>query len=969
MPSTPTKRSSSNGISTPKKQARINTFFQSPKKESIAKFDGKEWNLDNDIQRAEQERKDEEYARKLQEEWNTVQEEKVKIRHEEEDNHQDTIKQENEGSSSMINGRNVKVKEEEKMQPFIKTEQKPKSISSLGSTTTSFDLHALDKAIEDVELQTDIFTFDPAKVDIQCWPARLGSKAEDYQPSAPYALLSHACILLSTTKSRLIIVTVLTNMLRVLMYHDTEALIPCIYLVSNHIAPPYDGIELGLGGAIVNQAIRNVTGKSASHLRTLWNKTGDPGDVAFEAKKDVKTLIGHSTKPIEMTKLFQTLHSIANISGTGSSSAKMAHVTKLLVASRGEETRFLVRTLHSHLRINAVRTTITSAIARAFVLDDRNASLKDEGDLWCLSIEERQGILANPTNTKQRNDPRRLAAMDKIVRAELLLREIRARHPNFGTIVPALLEGGLHDLAERVPLRVGTPISPMLGSITRSLSAMFDKLGDRAYVCEFKYDGQRVQIHAEHIPEGNDGEYKEKRKMLSSSGKGKWTGENADIFVRLFSRHLEDMTDKYPDIVNLVPFMMGLRGNQTENTVDKGKIKQEDRLQVKSFIMDAEIVAIGLDGTLLPFQTLANRSRKDVELHNIKVAVGVFAFDLMQLNGRSLLKASLRKRRKLLFQHIKPCKPEDVRIARFDYVKHIESRNQEDVTGFFELAQNNKCEGIMVKSLDHHWEEDHSTKEGEREAKIQLLEDEVDNDLSQPNLDAANHDEHLVGKGGKPLTGKGVNGRGKALLSTYEPDKRCESWLKVKKDYVDGIGDSLDLVPIAGWHGMGRKAAWWSPVLLAVYDAENDEYQAVCKCISGFTDAEYKDIKFNRFAEGTETCYNAYKNECRDSYETGGLLPDVWFTPNEVWEIRGADITLSPVYTAAKGLVSDERGLSLRFPRFIKRRTDKSSHQASTPRQLANMYLEQNATIKAEDSTVKEEEEEEMEGDLDDEDI
>lgn len=49
----------------------------------------------------------------------------------------------------------------------------------------------------------------------------------------------------------------------------------------------------------------------------------------------------------------------------------------------------------------------------------------------------------------------------------------------------------------------------------------------------------------------------------------------------------------------------------------------------------------------------------------------------------------------------------------------------------------------------------------------------------------------------------------------------------------------------------------------------------------------------------------------------------------QVWEIRGADLTLSPVHTAALGLVSDERGLSLRFPRFIKLRDDKSVEQAS----------------------------------------
>jgi DNA ligase-1 len=32
--------------------------------------------------------------------------------------------------------------------------------------------------------------------------------------------------------------------------------------------------------------------------------------------------------------------------------------------------------------------------------------------------------------------------------------------------------------------------------------------------------------------------------------------------------------------------------------------------------------------------------------------------------------------------------------------------------------------------------------------------------------------------------------------------------LQVKKDYVEGLNDSLDLVPIGAWHGNGRKAGW-----------------------------------------------------------------------------------------------------------------------------------------------------------------
>jgi len=57
--------------------------------------------------------------------------------------------------------------------------------------------------------------------------------------------------------------------------------------------------------------------------------------------------------------------------------------------------------------------------------------------------------------------------------------------------------------------------------------------------------------------------------------------------------------------------------------------------------------------------------------------------------------------------------------------------------------------------------------------------------------------------------------------SSYEPAKRSDKWLKVKKDYVEGEGsvETFDLVPIGGWWGNGRKAGWFSPFLMAVYVA------------------------------------------------------------------------------------------------------------------------------------------------------
>jgi len=86
--------------------------------------------------------------------------------------------------------------------------------------------------------------------------------------------------------------------------------------------------------------------------------------------------------------------------------------------------------------------------------------------------------------------------------------------------------------------------------------------------------------------------------------------------------------------------------------------------------------------------------------------------------------------------------------------------------------------------------------------------------------------------------------RRKPLPATYEPDKRTTSWLKLKKDYVTGVGDTLDIIPIGAWHGNGRKVQWWSPILLALWDPDIGQPVAICKCMSGtvFAFGQFRDI-------------------------------------------------------------------------------------------------------------------------------
>ncbi|THH31804.1 hypothetical protein EUX98_g2395 [Antrodiella citrinella] len=137
-------------------------------------------------------------------------------------------------------------------------------------------------------------------------------------------------------------------------------------------------------------------------------------------------------------------------------------------------------------------------------------------------------------------------------------------------------------------------------------------------------------------------------------------------------------------------------------------------------------------------------------------------------------------------------------MAQFDHVKNCESEDgRENLEEFWELALTSRTEGLMIKLLDNGdiLEEPKSKKEKTRR---------------------------------------------KPLPATYEPDKRTSAWLKLKKDYVTGLGDSLDLVPIGAWHGNGRKAQWWSPILLALWDPDAAKLVAVCKCMSGFTDSFYK---------------------------------------------------------------------------------------------------------------------------------
>ncbi|KAF1920523.1 ATP-dependent DNA ligase [Ampelomyces quisqualis] len=802
---------------------------------------------------------DEEYARKLQEEWN-----KEDQAREQQPGPTSSDELYADGEKPTPNSASrataVRTIEPELTECPPKLPLKQKNTLSLQSTAAEEDTITANIPFDQSPLE-----FDPAKYipDLhRHWVTDGGQ--------ATYALLTRCFILVNSTTSRIKIVDTLVNLLRTIIEGDPQSLLPAVWLATNAISPPYIDLELGLGGSAISKALKKVCGLDNAGLKVLNNKYGDAGDVAFEAKKKQSFTL-RKPKPLTIKGVFDSLVKIANSKGNGSVENKQRIVERLVQDARGaEESRYIVRTLVQHLRIGAVKTTMLIALSRAFMLSrppNADFELREQKALAKLKKEELAEVYS---------------------RNEEIVKACFARRPNYNDLIPALLEIGVcEELLLRCGLAMHIPLRPMLGSITRDMGEMFTKLQGRDFACEYKYDGQRAQVHCDE--------------------KGK---------VTIFSRHLEVMTDKYPDLVALVPQIRG-----------EG---------VSSFILEGEVVAIDREnGELKTFQTLANRARKDVSIGAVTIDVCLFAFDLMYLNGEELLNRPFRERRSLL-------KSLFVEIPHtFTWVKCLDatSGDVEAVQTFFQSALDIKCEGIMVKILDNLPNPD-------------LLTENVDAHSEAPSLPPTPKKKKPTKAKLKPKTSTNdddpkneetkSHGRRKALLSTYEPDKRLDSWLKVKKDYST-TSETLDLIPIAAFHGSGRKAAWWSPILLAIRNAETGQLEAVTKCMSGFTDAFYKANRRKYDPDDPHAVNVLPAKPHYVEYNGGAGAPDVWFEPREVWEVAFADLTLSPTYTAAMGLVSEERGLSTRFPRFLKVREDKGVEEATEANELADLYRKQEA--------------------------
>lgn len=170
----------------------------------------------------------------------------------------------------------------------------------------------------------------------------------------------------------------------------------------------------------------------------------------------------------------------------------------------------------------------------------------------------------------------------------------------------------------------------------------------------------------------------------------------------------------------------------------------------------------------------------------------------------------------------------------------------------------------------------------------------------------------------------------KDINSIYEPGKR--HWLKIKKDYLnDGaMADTADLVILGAWYGTGKKGGMMSVFLMGCYDTRINKWCTVTKVHTGIDDARLEQlqteldmVKISQDADRVPSWLKCNKP----------MVPDFVATDpkaSPVWEITGAEFTRHQIHTAD--------GISIRFPRVTRERSDKTWEEATNLAELQILY-------------------------------
>ena len=357
---------------------------------------------------------------------------------------------------------------------------------------------------------------------------------------------------IEATTSRIEMTNLLVDLLK---RTPPEIIDKVVYLTIGEIYPPFVGIELGVADRLALRAVRLASGMSDREVNRAYSELGDVGLVGERilSKRAQATLF---MEQLSVEDVYSSLDKIARASGEGAMDLKVQILSGLLASSQPKEAKYILRIVTGKMRLGVADMTIIDAL-----------SILYGGGKESREIFERAYNLSS----------------------------------DIGYVAKIAATEGLEGV-KKLKITLGKPIRPMLAERLSSAEEILEKLGGEC-LAEYKYDGERMQIH-------KDGEE-----------------------VLIFSRRLENITWQYPDVIELT----------------------KEHVRAEKAILECECVAIDPDtGDMLPFQELMHRKRKhDIEKAVEQYPVNLYFFDILYVDGRDLTLESLRERRKVLESVIK----------------------------------------------------------------------------------------------------------------------------------------------------------------------------------------------------------------------------------------------------------------------------------------------------------------------------
>jgi len=367
-----------------------------------------------------------------------------------------------------------------------------------------------------------------------------------------------------------------------------------VYMTLGELYPPFVGIELGVAEKLALRALKAVSGASEKKIQELYGKLGDIGLTAEKLLLS-KAQVTLYTEPLTVERVYSSLEKIARTTGEGAIETKLQILVGILGSAQPKEAKYIMRMVTGTMRLGVADMTILDALAVAY-----------GGSKEVREAFERAYNISS----------------------------------DIGLVAKVAAEGGLKAIKE-FKIRVGNPIRPMLAERLSTAEEILEKMDGKG-LAEFKYDGERMQIH--------------KR------------GEE----IIIFSRRQENITAQYPDVVE----------------------HARRCIKANEAIVECEAVAVDPEtGDMLPFQELMHRRRKyDIERAIEKYPVSLFFFDVLYVDGQDLTSKPLLERRKILENIIEV--NESVALTESKLVE-----NPEELEAFFLRAVESGCEGAIVKSV------------------------------------------------------------------------------------------------------------------------------------------------------------------------------------------------------------------------------------------------------------------------------